>query len=309
MRQLDDAMVTITLSTVAAYGSFLIADRLGVSGVMSTVAAGLFVGNRGFSQTLFPSIRISTETFWEYIAFAMNSLIFLLMGFAINLQMLWELWPIVLIAYLSVLVARFFVVNFTWALFYPTRLKFPYSWSVILSWGGLRGALSMVLALSIPDTLGFKEVIVTLVFGVVLLSLFIQGLTMTPVMRLLGLVSPVSQLKTYERTKTKISLLEDTLDEVERLHKRRMLHAASYKALKEELQKELDALNTQLDQLEPDKEALRTEEVLRTKRRIYMEQKNNLFDMYHNGMITFEVYEELKAEIDAKLLELENMGV
>ncbi len=308
MRHLDDAMVTITLSTVAAYGSFLVADKLGVSGVMSTVAAGLIVGNRGFSQTLFPSIRISTETFWEYIAFAMNSLIFLLMGFEINLTMLWELWPIVLIAYLSVLVARFFVVNFTWVLFAPTRLKFPYSWSVVLSWGGLRGALSMVLALSIPDSLGFKEVIVTLVFGVVLLSIFIQGLTMTPVMQMLGLVSPVSQLKTYELTKTRISLLEDTLDEIEHLHKRRMLHAASYKELKEELQKELDHLNNELDELEPDKEALREEEVLRTKRRIYMEQKNSLFEMYQNGMISFEIYEELKSQIDAKLLELENMG-
>jgi len=309
MSQIDDAMVTITLSTVAAYGAFLIADKLGVSGVMSTVAAGLIVGNRGFSQTLFPSIRISTETFWEYLAFAMNSLIFLLMGFAINLQMLWELWPIVLIAYLSVLVARFFVVNITWLLFYPTRLKFPYNWSVVLVWGGLRGALSMVLALSIPDSLGFKEVIVTLVFGVVLLSIFIQGLSMTPLMRTLGLASPVSDIKTYELLKTKIALLQDTLDEIEHLHKRRMLHAQSAKNLKEEFAKELETLETRLDELEPDKEALLTEEMLRTKRRIMMEQKKSLLEMYQNGAISFDAYEELKNQIDAKLLELENMGV
>ena len=166
----------------------------------------------------------------------------------------------------------------------------------------------MVLALSIPDSLGFKEVIITLVFGVVLLSIFIQGLTMTPVMRLLGLVSPVSQLKTYELTKTKVSLLEDTLDEIEHLYKRRMLHANSYQQLKKELQQQLDELNNELDQLEPDKEALRAEEVLCTKRHIYMEQKNNLYEMYHNGIISFEVYEELKGQIDARLLELENLG-
>jgi CPA1 family monovalent cation:H+ antiporter len=309
MSQIDDAMVTITLSTVAAYGAFLIADRLGVSGVMSTVAAGLVVGNRGFSQTLFPSIRISTETFWEYLAFAMNSLIFLLMGFAINLQMLWELWPIVLIAYISVLVARFFVVNFTWLLFYPTRLKIPYNWSVVLAWGGLRGALSMVLALSIPDSLGFKEVIVTLVFGVVLLSIFIQGLSMTPLMRALKLASPVSEIKSYELLKTKIALLQDTLEEIDHLQKRRMLHAKSAKSLKEEFAKELERLETKLDELEPDKEAMLTEEMLRTKRRILMEQKNTLLEMYQNGAISFDAYEELKSQIDAKLLELENMGI
>ncbi len=308
MRHIDDAMVTITLSTVAAYGSFLIADRLGVSGVMSTVAAGLVVGNRGFSQVLFPSIRISTETFWEYIAFAMNSLIFLLMGFAINLQMLWELWPIVLIAYFSVLVARFLVVNMTWLVFYPTKMHFPYNWSVVLAWGGLRGALSMVLALSIPDSLGFKEVIVTLVFGVVLLSIFLQGLTMTPLMRLLNLASPVSELKEYEMVKTRINLLEESLDEIEHLKKRRMLHASSAQRLQEAFGKELESLQARLDELLPDKEAMLTEEILRAKRRILMDQKNSLLEMYQNGAISFDVYEELRNQIDATLLELENQG-
>ena len=309
MRQLDDAMVTITLSTVAAYGSFLIADKMGVSGVMSTVAAGLIVGNKGLSQTLFPSIRISTETFWEYIAFAMNSLIFLLMGFAINLQLLWELWPIVLIAYISVLVARFVIVHFTWLLFYPSKLHFPYRWNIVLAWGGLRGALSMVLALSIPESLGFKDVIVTLVFGVVLLSIFLQGLSMTPLMRLLKLVSPVSALKEYELLKTQISLLQDTLDEIEHLKKRRMIHAKSANNLKEEFNKELQELNTKLDELKPDEEAMLSEEVLRAKRRILMEQKNTLLEMYQNGTISFEANHELMTQIDAKLLELENAGI
>jgi len=309
MRHLDDAMVTITLTTVAAYGSFLIAERLEVSGVISTVTAGLWIGNRGFSQVLFPSIRLATETFWEYIAFAMNSLIFLLMGFAIDLRLLWKLWPVILLAYLAMLIARFFVVNLTWSLFWPTRLKFPYRWSVVLFWGGLRGALSMVLALSIPDTLPFKELIVTLVFGVVLLSVFLQGLTMTPLMRWLKLVSPVNTLREYELLKTKVSLLEDSLDEVERLRKRRMLHAKSAEELKTEMQEELKALEEQLDAHAPDREAMLTEEMLRTRRRLLMEQQNALLDRYQNGLLSYDTFEELKSQIDAKLLELENMGV
>lgn len=307
-RHLDDTMVVITLSTVAAYGSFLIADRLEVSGVMSTVAAGLITGNRGFSNTFFPSIRIATETFWEYIAFAMNSLIFLLMGFAINLQMLWELWPIVLIAYFSVLIARFFVVNFTWALFYPTRFHFPYRWSLILSWGGLRGALSMVLALSIPDTLAFKEVIVTLVFGVVLLSIFLQGLSMIPLMRLIGFVSPLDTFKAYEVAKTEVALAEESLDGIDRMKKRRLLHEQSAQKLHDEFTTQLQDYVHQLDEIEPDKEAMLTEEVLRAKRRLLMEQKEKLIEMYQNGGISFESYETVRMEIDSKLLELENLG-
>ncbi len=308
MHHIDDVMVTITISTVAAYGSFLIADRLGVSGVMSTVAAGLVVGNKGFSETFFPSIRISTEDFWEYIAFAMNSLIFLLMGFAINLDLLWELWPIVIIAYLSVLVARFLVVHVAWLLFYPSRLKIPYQWSIVLSWGGLRGALSMVLALSIPDSLAFKDVIVTLVFGVVLLSIFIQGLSMSPLIRMLGIVSSHSKLKEYELVKTDIALVHETLDRIESMQKKRMLHKSSAQQLLDTYKKELETLISRMDELEPDRDAIVEEETLRIKRRIFMEQKQSVLEKYQNGMIGFDVYETLIEEIDTKLLELENMG-
>ena len=308
MHHVDDAMITITLTTIAAYGSFLIADKLGVSGVMSTVAAGLITGEKGLSETLFPSIRIATETFWEYIAFAMNSLIFLLMGFAVNLTLLWELFPIVLIAYGSVLTARFFVVTGTWALFYPSKHKFPFSWAAVMTWGGLRGALSMVLALSIPDSFALKELIVTLVFGVVLISIFVQGMTMSPLMKILGILSPVSQLKNYELLKTEISLYQDTIDTIEKLHKRHLLSAQSLEALTNEYQKKIDALSEALDNTEVDKETLLKEEVLKTKRRMIMEETKGLLERYRSGIISLEVYKTIKNEFDSQLFELENMG-
>ncbi len=309
MQHLDDAMITITVTTVAAYGSFLIADNLGVSGVMSTVATGLICGNKGFSQTIFPSIRITTETFWEYIAFALNSLIFLLMGFAINLQMLWELWPIVLIAYGSVLVARFVVVTGTWALFYPTKLHFPFRWSIAMEWGGLRGALSMVLALSLPDTMAFKEVIVTLVFGVVLLSLFIQGLTMTPLLKMLAIVNTRSQMYDYEMLKAEISMIGETLEDLEKLHKRRMLSKKSMDQLKNEYQKILDETTAKLDTLDIDHDVMMHEEMLRFKRHAILNQKARLLELYQSGTLSSDVYHHLQNELDSKLLELENLGI
>jgi len=265
-------------------------------------------GGRGLSQILFPSIRLATETFWEYIAFAMNSLIFLLMGFAVNLTLLWELFPIVLLAYLSVLAARFFVVSGTWSIFYPTKYKFPYSWAVVMSWGGLRGALSMVLALSIPDSFALKELIVTLVFGVVLLSIFIQGLTMAPLLRLLGILSPVSRLKQYEQLKTEITLYQELIDRLDKLHKRRFLSQQSLESLKEEFQKKIDSLSNALDEIEIDKEVLVKEEVLKTKRRMLMEESRALLEMYQSGTVSLEVYKAVKHEFDSQLFELENLG-
>jgi CPA1 family monovalent cation:H+ antiporter len=308
MQNLDDAMIVITLTTVAAYGSFLIAEHLDVSGVMSTVAAGLLVGQRGFANTLFPSIRLSTENFWEYIAFAMNSLIFLLMGLAIDLRMLWKLWPFVLLAYIAMLIARFVVVTGTWALFYPTSQRFPFSWALVLGWGGLRGALSMVLALSLPDSFAYKSLIVTLVFGVVLLALFIQGLSMAPVLRWLGLVSPLSEIREYEKLKTQITLLHNTMDRIDRLRKRNMISAKSAQALEDAFEKQIDTVLQKLQQATPDKEALLKEELLRTKRRLLMDQKNDLLELYRNGTIDYLTYESVKNELDGEIFALENEG-
>ncbi len=308
MRRIDDAMVVITITTVAAYGSFLMAEHAGVSGVMSCVAAGLICGERSFASALFPTIKIATETFWEYVAFAMNSLIFLLMGFAIDLSMLSELWPAILIAFGAVLCARFMVVSGTWAIFRPTKHRIPYSWSLVLGWGGLRGALSMVLALSIPDSLPFKETIVTLVFGVVLLSIFLQGLSMTPLMKVLKVISPASALRGYEALKARVVLLQEALEEVDRMLQMRLLTPKSARALKEEFKAQLEEVTGELDRIQPDREAVVAEEVLRTKRRIIIEQKARLLEMYQSGAIGLEAYETLKEDLDAKLLELESLG-
>ncbi|WP_457747598.1 cation:proton antiporter domain-containing protein [Sulfurimonas sp.] len=255
-----------------------------------------------------PSIRLATESFWEYIVFAMNSMIFLLMGFAINLKMLWELFPFILIAYISVLFARFFVIGSTWLVFEPTNYKFPFSWAVIMWWGGLRGALSMVLALSIPDSFALKELIVTMVFGVVLISIFVQGLTMAPLMKKLGIISPISQIKTYEFLKTEISLYQDMIDKLNDMYKHHLLNQETLKALTDEYQEKINLLSQELEQVEIDKDALVKEEVLKTKRKMIMEEMKAILDKYHSGMISIEVYISIKHELDSQLFELENMG-
>lgn len=103
-------MVEITLTTIAAYGSFPAACKLGCSGVISTVAAGLIYGNYGAQTGMSPSTRVASEIFWEYAGFALNSLIFLLMGLEIQLNTLWTIWPMIVIAYLAITFARGLVV-------------------------------------------------------------------------------------------------------------------------------------------------------------------------------------------------------
>ncbi len=303
---IDDPMVVITLTTVGAYLSFLIADYLNASGVISTVVAGLVIGNQLLQIKLFPSVRLSTETFWEYIVFAFNSLIFLLMGFSINLETLVKVWPIVIIAYFSMMLARFIIIHFTWALFSKTYLSFPYKWNIVLGWGGIRGALSMVLALSIPNSFEYKDLIVALVFGVVLLTILVQGLTMASLLKILKIGGISESIKIYEKLKAQIKILEDAILKLKDLYNKRFIKKDIAEELINEFQSMLDEAKQILDNIQINEEELRKAEILKLKREVLLEQKSKLLEMYHNGVISFEVYEELSKDIDSKLLEIES---
>ena len=179
-RRLDDPMIEITLTTVAAYGSFVVAERIHLSGVIATVCAGLVLGTYGRETAMSPSTRAAVDSFWEYVAFALNSIVFLLIGFAVHPRALLASSTAILVGFVSVAVARAGVIFGTRAVFGRTAEAFSAAWGTIIWWGGLRGALSMVLALALP--LGFprRDLLIDMTFGVVLLSIVVQGLTMQP---------------------------------------------------------------------------------------------------------------------------------
>lgn len=190
-RRIDDPVIEITFTVIAAYGSFALADYLGGSGVIATVVAGVMIGNLGARIGMSPATRRAVESFWSYIAFLLNSIIFLLIGFAVNLHNLLSSLPLVLLALLVVLVARLIMVTAVVTGGFRARAPIPARWIVPLTWGGLRGAVSMVLALALPEDFPGRERIISVTFGVVLLSIVLQGMTMGPLLRWLGLQMPV----------------------------------------------------------------------------------------------------------------------
>ncbi len=307
IRDLEDTMVVIAMTTITAYGSFVLADQAGVSGVIAAVTAGLITQHKVLEVTIYPSVRLSTEGFWEFMAFALNSLIFLLMGFAVKLEQLVAWWPMILLAYVAMMLARFVVVAGVWGVLFPTVLKFPFSWAVVMSWGGLRGALSMVLALSIPDTLPYKDVVVTMVFGVVVLSIFIQGLTMAPFARRLGVMGVKEELSDYEKARIEAMLSQSALDEIEALEKHHIASKTILEQIAGEYQQSKKAAEAEIEQSRPEIEALKSEESLRVKRRLVNLQKNRLLEAYQKGSISRDVFEKLNAEFDARLMEIDNM--
>ncbi len=175
--RVEDAMIELALTTIAAYGSFALADGLGASGVLATVTAGMICG--GTRRTaMTDALRAAAETFWRYAAFALNSIVFLLIGFEVPLGALAAEWPRVLAGFLAMLVARAALVWLLGLIRAGRPDALPRPQALILVWGGLRGALSMVLALSLPETLADRPLIVSLTLGAVVGTLVIQGLTM-----------------------------------------------------------------------------------------------------------------------------------
>ncbi|MEO7456340.1 MAG: sodium:proton antiporter [Gemmatimonadaceae bacterium] len=187
--RLNDAAIEITLTTIAAYGSFVAAEQLHCSGVVATVAAGVVCGQTGRHNTLTATTRVAVDSFWEWLAFALNSAVFLLLGAEISLAVLGAEWRIVVLAALSALGARALVVGGVGLLLARTSERVPRAWIAVMTWGGLRGALSLVLALSLPATSANTPLIVVMTAGTVMLSLAGQGVTMPALLRRLGIAA------------------------------------------------------------------------------------------------------------------------
>ena len=183
----NDHLVEITLTTLAAYGSFLIAERLHASGVLASLTAGLMIGNLGAKGPISASGRPHVLAAWEFFAFVANSFVFLLIGMQLVGMSVTRLgWVTAAIAILLVLAGRAIAVYPLLTLFRPSKLRVPLAFQNVLFWGGLRGALALALALTVPLTVPERDPIILSAFVVVAFSIFVQGLTMPTLVNRLG---------------------------------------------------------------------------------------------------------------------------
>ena len=182
----DDHLVEITFTTVAAYGSFLLADHFGLSGVLATITAGLVVGNFKSLGAISQRGNEAIQAFWEYAAFVANSLVFLLIGMHEAHQNFAAIWLPATIAIALVTLGRAFAIYPSCLLFSLSSLRVTGKHQLVLFWGGLRGALALALALGLPPAVPLREEIITISCAVVAFSVFVQGLTMAPFLRRMG---------------------------------------------------------------------------------------------------------------------------
>jgi CPA1 family monovalent cation:H+ antiporter len=194
-----DHLVEITVTSVAAYGSFLLAEHFHASGVLATLAAGLVIGNVGPLGAISPRGREAVQSFWDYVAFIVNSLVFILIGMSEARLDLRAAIPAAGLAIALVLFGRAVSVYLCCGFFARSPHRVPRSHQHVLFWGGLRGALALALALGLPPSLPHREQVITVAFAVVAFAIVVQGLTMTLLLRRLGEIGGLPETGTRAR--------------------------------------------------------------------------------------------------------------
>ena len=260
LRAIDNAQIQIISTVVAAYGSYLLAEHFTFSGAIAVVVTALFFGNYGTTAGLSPRSVHALSTTWEFMGFVANSLIFLLIGIELDpLTLIQNWWPI-LIAFLASLMGRAFGVYLLTPVLRGVA-KIPWAFQPALVWGGLRGAVSLALVLSLPLTLStgqafpYGNLLRLIAFGVVGVSLVLQGLTMGPLIRRLGLLAPKEPGDELASAQARLLATEGALLALTREHERGEIGGLQYERLVRSYQQEhaqLEHTLREMQQTTPD---------------------------------------------------------
>jgi CPA1 family monovalent cation:H+ antiporter len=299
--QLDDYLIETTLTTVLAFGSYLVADRLGLSGVLAVVCAGLVNGNVG-SRGMSPTTRVVLFNFWEYLAFIANSLVFLLIGLDVNIpQIAANIGPIA-IAVLAVVISRALTVyGLTWLTHLRRGLTVPLAYRHVLFWGGLRGAIGLALALSLPIALPQRDLLEVMAFGVVLFTLLAQGTTIQPILERLGLVERSPHVLDREARLGRLYAAQAGLRRLADLYHDGLLSRHVWAGLRDEYDRTSERLGDEMTELFAEHADLELEVLLEARREALRAERVALGDALRRGLISERVHRELTQEVDRRL--------
>jgi CPA1 family monovalent cation:H+ antiporter len=296
MERVDDYLIETTLTSVLAYGAYLIAEMLGVSGVLAVVAAGLVNGNispRGMS----PTTRIVVFNFWEYAAFLSNSFVFLLIGLQMDLGLMFANWQLILWAIGGVLLARAVTVyGLAWI------GKLEVKWQHVLFWGGLRGAISLALALSLPLGLGrARDQLQAMAFGVVLFTLLVQGFSMGPLVQRLRLVQPDEKKDEYQRRHARAVASRRASEHLAHMSRQGLISEHTWQTLAAPLKEHNQALVNSVREAISADPSVQVAELDISRREYLRSQRSSFAELLRDGVISDETYSQLLAEVDAAL--------
>lgn len=313
LKNLDDHLIETATTVALAFGAYVAAEHFHVSGLLAVVSAGLVIGNIGIAHTS-PTTRLTLDNFWEFMAFVANSLVFLLIGIKIEIAQLLQFAVPIVVAVFAVLLSRaisVYVITAAHNRLTPDRLDIPLHYQHVMFWGGLRGAISLALALTLTRNL-FGASIATemqvMTFGVVLFTILVQGTTIQRLIERLGLVHRLPQTIENERRLGLAYARRAGKRELDRLHDEGFLFRDIWLAMSTVYDEEIDENKRSLrDHLMAYPE-LEQEMYLTSRVDVLKAERTAVADAAARSFISRDVYEELAGDLDRRLSALEMLA-
>ncbi len=317
LARVDDGLIETTTTMALAYGSYLIAESAGeivgrsfhFSGILAVVAAGLTVGSLGLKNTS-PNTRQTLEHSWELLTFLVNSLVFLFIGLTISLSSLVDHAGEVALAVATVLLVRVVVVygltGIGNRLEPARRISMPYQH--VMFWGGLRGAISLALALLITEELFDPETAESLqvmTFGVVVFTLLIQGTTMGPLIQRLGLAGRAETELVQQHRQARIMMARAGQAEMARLGSQGVLFEELADALAVAYQHQVTHEGAQLRSHLRAHPELEVAMLLQARRDALVAELGALSDVVRTGLVEPQVADALSVATNNRLAALD----
>jgi len=187
IRLSDDHLVELSITLVLAYGTYVLADALHMSGIIATVVAAIMFGILARRGAMTERAKEAVETVWEFAAYLLTALLFVLIGLGIDVGSLASAivpiaWGIVAVVGSRALIV-YGMIGGASRMFRAPGQRIPTGWLHVMIAAGMRGAVSVALALSLPSTVPQRELLVEVTFGITLFTLIIQGLALDPIVR------------------------------------------------------------------------------------------------------------------------------
>jgi monovalent cation:H+ antiporter, CPA1 family len=306
--RVQDQFIEITLTTVLAYASYLFAEEvLHVSGVMATIAAGITIGGWG-RMKISHAVRDYLEHFWDYIAFIANALIFLMVGLRVDLSGLWGTLGLLVWVIVALLVSRAVVIYGLMPLVerLPRTEPINRAYQAVIFWGGLRGAIALAVVLSLP-AFEYRDTFVALVIGAVLFTLVVQGLSIEPLVRWLGLDRP-RLADRLARLEGDFAAKHRAVDRLPELLSGGLFPGSIAMRLLTQYERKIARIKAEIEELHraelDDDEQLRSLLCLRA----LSEEKSLYVDMFKTGQLSERSFRQLLATLQRQIDSVRNNG-
>ena len=299
--KVNDHLIEVALTAIAAYGSNVMAMQLHASGVIAVVVCGMMVGNVGAKHGMSPTTREAVFSFWEFAAFMANSFVFILIGLEIRLSELWADAGLIVAFFVIMILVRSVIVFGVHNLVRREDLRLKKPWLPVITWSGVRGSLSMVMAMMLvaSESEGetTRKLILNLVFGVVLLSILLQGTTIEWLMKRVGLIVETPEEIEYEMALARRQAIRCLVDNLEDAERKGILSHGTFEILHKRLVERREANDKRIAEMLAHAPSLNNIELELHTNQLRALEKQVYRDLEKEGDIDYDSMESLVRDV------------